>query len=1022
MTVCFRVLFLCGLVVSTNQIAIGEQATEPVSFVHQVRPVLSDKCFACHGPDEQTREADLRFDLVDAAIEAGSIVPGKPEESELMRRILSDDPDERMPPEEFHKELSNDEIETIRRWISEGAHHEQHWSYRPLVRPKVPAIKHNRNRNVIDAFILSRLEKTNLDFSPQADKTTVIRRLYFDLLGVPPTYEEVQRFVTDESELAWQQTVDRVLRDERFGERMAVFWLDLVRYADTIGYHSDTHMQVSAYRDYVIDSFNQNMPFDQFTIEQLAGDLLPEPTIDQRIASGYNRLLQTTEEGGAQAKEYITIYAADRVRNVSGVWMGQTVGCAQCHDHKYDPITTKDFYSMAAFFADIKETAVGKQNPNMTVVRPDDQKRIDALESQIAELQIDRVLENDPVIVQRLAKGQQDWETETLTALSAVESIWKVPEESQVASTGGIELKKQEDGSYLSTAANPETGTYTFETDVTGKLAAIRLETFPDASFPRKEGFSRGNGNFVLSKISIFVDDKPVKIASAAAGFEQREHPITDALDDNDQSGWAVEGHTKTAKRRMALFRFESPLSFESEAGRLRIELRHHSPHKQHLIGRFRISLSDQESVQIPAASPIPDAVIALIKSPADQRTDEQHKQLADHYRGNSPELADARKQLADTTKQLDDFRKSLRTMLVSESLREPRMTRILPRGNWLDDSGDVVQPAVPEFLPHQPISDRRANRLDLANWLVADDNPLTARTFVNRLWKMFYGRGLARNLDDLGGQGEAPTHPELLDWLSVEFRESGWDIKAMVRLMVTSGAYAQVSTASETGLAADPSNRSFARQTPWRVEAEFVRDTALSLSGLLVGDSTGGYSVKPYQPAGYWQHLNFPVRKWQADQGEKLYRRSLYTFWCRTFPHPSMIAFDAPSREECTAERARSNIPQQALVLLNDPIFVEAARVFAERIMRAEEGIDQRIRWAFREAVSRDPEREELELLRKLFEDQHHRYSESAEDAKQLLSVGAAAVATDVDPIELAAWTQVGRTIINAYETTSRF
>ncbi len=454
----------------------------------------------------------------------------------------------------------------------------------------------------------------------------------------------------------------------------------------------------------------------------------------------------------------------------------------------------------------------------------------------------------------------------------------------------------------------------------------------------------------------------------------------------------------------------------------MRIELRHHSPYKQHLIGRFRIDLSDQESVQIPFALSIPKPVLDALKLADDQRSKEQQQRITDYYRGIAPELADTKQQLADVTKQLDDYRKSLRTMLVSESLPEPRMTRILPRGNWLDDSGDVVEPAVPEFLPHQPITDRRANRLDLARWLVAEDNPLTARTFINRLWKLYFGQGLSRNLDDLGGQGEAPTHPELLDWLSVEFRESGWDIKAMIRLLLTSETYAQVSTNNETIQVADPGNRNFARQGTWRVEAEFVRDTALSLSGLLAKESIGGHSVKPYQPAGYWQHLNFPTRIWTADRGNKLYRRSLYTFWCRTFPHPSMIAFDAPSREECTAERARSNIPQQALVLLNDPIFVEASRVFAQRIIGAERGVEPRIRWAFREAVSRDPSPEEIALLRKLFDDQFRRYTASAEDAKQLLSVGEAAVAGELDPIELAAWTQVSRAIINAYETTSRF
>ncbi len=562
----FRIFLSLGILLAGAASSSGTQPADSdrVSYAGQIRPLLSDKCFACHGPDEKTREADLRLDLIATAIDAEIIVPGKPDESELMRRILSQDPDERMPPEEIHKEFSKDEIETIRLWISEGAHHEQHWSYRPLVRPQPPEISDNRIRNPIDAFILNRLHKQNLDLSPRADRRTLIRRLYFDLLGVSPTYAEVQSLLADESDQAFRKAVDRLLRDPRFGERMAVYWLDLVRYADTIGYHSDNHMEVSAYRDYVIDAFNANMPFDQFTIEQLAGDLLPEPTTSQRVASGYNRLLQTTEEGGAQAKEYIAIYAADRVRNVSGVWMGQTVGCAQCHDHKYDPITTKDFYSLAAFFADIKETAVGKQTPNLTVVGPEDQSKIEKLEKRIAELQIDRVLANDSELAKQTTAGQQAWEAKTLASINARELIWKSPKDASVTASGGVELKQQNDGSFLSTGANPDTGTYTFESAVTEPLAAIRLQVFPDPSFPRPEGFSRSNGNFVLSKISLFLDDKPIKIASASADFEQKSHPIAHSLDEDDETGWAVEGHTKSADQRTALFRLETPQTFDA--------------------------------------------------------------------------------------------------------------------------------------------------------------------------------------------------------------------------------------------------------------------------------------------------------------------------------------------------------------------------------------------------------------------------------------------------------------------------
>ena len=834
-----EIALACCLAVSMACHVTSTWAAPPVSFDRDIRPILSDKCFACHGPDEHAREADLRLDLRDEAVDHGSLIPGDAE-SELLQRIVSEDEDLRMPPPHTQKEISAEEAELIRRWITDGAEYETHWAYRPLARPTVPVVTHERNAGVIDAFLLKDLGDQQLDFSPRADRVTLIRRLYLDLLGVPPTSHEVEAFASDSAPSAWEDLVDRMLKDPRFGERMAVYWLDLVRYADTIGYHSDTYMEVSAYRDYVINSLNDNKPFDQFTVEQLAGDLLPQPTQTQLIASGYNRLLQTTEEGGAQAKEYEAIYAADRVRNVAGVWMGATVGCAQCHDHKYDPITTRDFYSLAAFFSDIKENSVGKRQPNLKLYTDQDKQQIAELETKIAALRLPALLDANPQLAEELAAGQQRWEAQAITAA------------------------------------------------------------------------------------------------------------------DSDES------------------------------------------------------LSDE--------------LRAALRTAAAERTAEQQQLLAEHYRDTASELVPWKKKLADAEKELQDYEAGIRTMLVTETLDQPRLTRILPRGNWLDESGEVVQPAVPQFLSHSNPDNRRATRLDLAKWLVADDNPLTSRTFVNRLWKLFFGRGLSRNLDDLGGQGQPPTHPQLLDWLAVEFRSSGWDIKHMVRLLVTSEAYAQSSAAAGELRAADPQNRWFARQGRWRLDAEFVRDNLLQVSGLLSDHQVGGRSVKPYQPAGYWQHLNFPKREWQADHGDRLYRRSLYTFWCRTFLHPSMLAFDATSREECTAERAKSNIPQQALVLLNDPAFLEASRVFAGRILEADGDEESKIRWAMREAVSRAPVDDEVTLLVALYRDQLARYRSAPDDAKALLSVGAAENQHADRAAELAAWTQVARAIFNLYETTSRY
>ncbi len=994
-------------------------ADNEIDFAQQIRPILSDKCFACHGPDEKTREADLRLDVRENAIELNAFVPGKPDESELVRRILSTDEDERMPPPQAHKQLSKQEIDLLRRWVAEGATYQQHWSYRPLVRPAVEKVEHPDSKGAIDSLILAKLNRRGLTLAAPADRATLCRRLYLDLLGVPPTQLELDQFLADESADAWDKLVTKLLDDHRFGERMAVYWLDLVRYADTIGYHSDNFMEVSAYRDYVIGAFNDNKPFDQFTIEQLAGDLLPEPTKEQLVASGYNRLLQTTEEGGAQAKEYITIYAADRVRNVSGVWLGQTLGCAQCHDHKYDPLTTRDFYSMAAFFADINEKPVGKRSPNLKLPTDEEQARIESLKAKIEALKLPDLLEHDQQLAERVRNGQQKWEQQAIANFD--KSIWQTPKPSDVSATGGVVLKAQDDGSFLSTAGNPDRGDYQYELKAAGTIRAIRLEIFPDDSFPRKTAFSRGNGNIVLTSFRVTSNDQPANIAAASASYQQNGWPVAHAIDNSDTTGWAVDGHQKDAGSHTAVFKLQTPIEFGDQQGTLVIQMKHQSIYPRHLIGRFRISVTDQADAGFGDGPPLPEQIVTVLRIPPADRTPGQAKQIADHYLTFAPELNESKQERSEMEKELANLEKNVQTMLVTQTLAEPRTTRILPRGNWLDDSGDVVSPAVPGYLPQQPIEGRRANRLDLAKWIMSPENPLTARTFTNRLWKMFFGRGLSQNLDDLGGQGEPPSHPELLDWLSVEFRDSGWDVKHMVKLLVTSRAYQQSSVTTPELRLKDPDNRWYARQGRWRIEAEFIRDTALQLAGLLVTEKVGGRSVKPYQPAGYWQHLNFPVRKWQAGSGDELYRRGLYTFWCRTFLHPSMLAFDATSREECTAQRARSNIPQQALVLLNDPMFVEAARVFAERIMAAAETPDEKIRWAFREAVSRYPTQQEHALLAKLFQSQRERYQPASEDAQALLGVGQAPKPETVDIAELAAWTQVARGIINAYETTSR-
>lgn len=750
-------------------------ATEPVDFNRDVRPLLSDRCFSCHGPDEEHREADLRLDRAEELLKdrdgSPAVVPGDADNSMLLQRVLSDDPDLRMPPVDSGKSMKPAEIDILRRWITDGATMTDHWAFVPPQRHPVPSVEQDDwLANWIDAFILARLEAEGLTPSPSADAVTLMRRLHFDLTGLPPSPDTVAQFISDASENAYEEVVDRLLKSDSSAEQLAVYWLDLVRYADTVGYHGDQDQAISPYRDWVIDAFASNMPFDQFTREQLAGDLLPDSTIDQKIASGYNRLLQTSHEGGVQPKEYLAIYAADRIRNLSVVWMGATIGCAQCHDHKYDPYTSHDFYSLAAFFADLDED----------------------------------------------------------------------------------------------------------------------------------QHFYDGNNSL------------PTKRAPELTVLSYRE----------------------------------------------------------------RKRLADLQS--------------QLLSS-----TDDENRKLLNVS--------------------IEQLEKSARRTMISVA-KEPRTIRVLPRGNWLDDSGDIVEPAIPSFLGDiSTTPGNRLTRLDLANWLTdvkSGNGLLTARVFANRLWYLLFGNGLSVSLDDFGGQGSPPDHPKLLDRLALEFTDSGWDVKHVLKQLVMSRTYRQSSDWIAPLHVADPENRLLARQSSIRLSAEMIRDNALQVSGLLVRD-VGGPSVRPYQPVGYYRHLNFPKRTYSHDEDDRQWRRGLYVHWQRQFLHPMLKAFDAPSREECTVQRPQSNTPIAALTLMNDPTFVEAARAFAVRIMSETEttNASDRLVFAFREALSRGPDEQEVSLLTDLLD---HAESAAAKG-------GAIVEQSEIDQTELAVWTMVARTILNLHELITR-
>lgn len=1009
-------------------VAIGSLVSQPgsvaadtprkISFSRDVKPILAGRCFACHGPDDAERQADLRLDERQSAVDSLALVPGKPAESELYNRITSTDPELMMPPAGSKKPaLSQDELDTIRRWIEQGAEYDAHWAYQKPQRPAVPAAPADWAANPIDNFLLAAMTEQGLKPSPEADKRTLLRRLSFDVIGLPPTPAEIAAFEADASDEAYARQVERLLASKHFGERMAIFWLDAVRYADTAGYHSDNARDVWPFRDYVIASFNNNKPFDQFTREHLAGDLLPGATTEQRIASGYNKLLQTTEEGGAQPKEYTAKYQADRVRNTAVIWLASTMGCCECHTHKFDPFTIKDFYSFAAFFADVQERAVGRQDQTK-VPTAEQEAELAKLDARLTELKA-RYEASTPELEAALTA----WEAQTKEELSSATSVWQIARPEKAESSGKATLEVQDDLSVLASGKNPAKDNYTVTLPVPeGKLTGIRLEALTDKSLS-KGSLSRANGNFVLTEVKaelVAADGAktPLKIAAAEADFSQASWPVAAAIDGKNNTGWAVDGHNQAANR-LAMFVFDEPAGVAPGA-KLVVRLQHQSTHAQHNIGKFRLSTTSAETPTL-TGSRFPADVVLALGVEANERSEAQRKTLTDYYRTIAPSLQPLRDEIAGVEEQRTALVNSFPSTLVTTAVT-PRTVRILPRGNWLDDSGEEVLPAVPEFLGKLNSGDQRLTRLDLAEWMVSRDNPLTARVFINRLWKLAFGRGIVKTTEDFGMQGEMPSHPELLDWLAVEFMESGWDVKHMYRLMLLSRAYRQQSTPSAEQNEKDPTNSYLARQNRFRLDAEMVRDNALAVSKLLV-TKIGGPSVKPYQPRGYWQYLNFPKREWENDKGESQYRRGLYTFWQRTFLHPSLLAFDAPSREECVVDRPRSNTPQQALVLLNDPTYVEAARALAIRILQ-DGGADtpSRIEFAFREVLGRQAREDEASLLAALYEKHLQQYQADGEAARHLQTTGDLQAPETLDPAQLAAWTSISRVLLNLHETITRY
>ncbi len=1033
---------------------------ERIDFNRDVRQILSNTCLKCHGPDAKGNPSGLRLDQPEFAHaphrdKSGrvttALVPGKPAASEVWRRITSSDPATVMPPREALHQLSATDKAIFQRWIEQGAGYQPHWAYRPPVRVEPPRPRPSPGStgvvtHPVDRFLSAALDQQGLGFAPAADRRTLLRRLSLDLTGLPPTPDEVEAFVRDTRPGAYDAQVDRLLGSPHYGERMAVPWLDLVRFADSTGLHGDQLLNNFPYRDYVIDSFNRNKPFDQFTIEQIAGDLLPQATVEQQIATGFNRLNMVTREGGAQVKEYLAKYASDRVRTVSTAWLGSTLACAECHDHKYDPFTIRDFYSFAAYFADVKQWGVYRHfvytpEPELSV-HTDDYPFPPEIEVESPFLQQREARLRAAAEAAHRAGGAallstaggtakvKTWARAVQAVLSAHPEGWVIAPAERIDSSNGVVAASLPDGSVR--LQNPEgfaEARYKLPSSrhelllvspVNVPISTVRFEVLPDES----------HGGYVtrdqreLFEVSVMLSvrragqpaEEKIEPAEAFAECETETYfngrPRVSLLD-----GWR-SSRTLARTAQAMVFQLRQPLVLGPGdrllATVLTAPVNFHQRAFLGEVGRIRFSVSPLAAL-LPGAKVTGDdraAFAAVDPTPA------VAGRLATlHYRAvHAFDQPGERERL----RHILECRGGRAATMVTVATT-PLTTRVLARGNWQDESGEVVSPAPPRFLSGgtAPSGAGRETRLDLARWLVSPSNPLTARTFVNRIWRQLFGTGLSAAVEDLGMQGEYPSHPELLDWLAVEFRERGWDIKQLIRLLVTSQAYQQSSRERPELRDVDPRNRLLARQSARRLEAEFVRDYALAVSGLLTRD-LGGPSASPYQPPGYYEQLNFPLRDYLADRDEQQYRRGLYSHWQRTFLHPMLANFDAPSREECVASRNDSITPQQALTLLNDPTFVEAARVLAESLLRlpAEERLDA----GFLRVLARPPESRERTSLEAFLTQQRAAFHERPEDARALTSVGFKPVPEAVDRVELAAWTAVARALLNLNETIVRY
>jgi hypothetical protein len=987
---------------------------ENEDFNRDIRPILAENCFRCHGFDPAGRKGGLRLDDRDGAtgkLKSGdvAIVPGKPDSSELVKRITATDDDDLMPPPATGKKLKPEQIQALRRWVAEGAVYAKHWSFQLPVKAPLPAVKlTDWPRNAIDYFVLARLEREGLSPSPEADKRALARRLALDITGLPPGPDELDAFLQDPSPDAYERLVDRLLASPAYGEHWGRRWLDLARYADTKGYEKDVRRTIWPYRDWVIDAFNADMPYDQFTREQIAGDLLPNPTTQQLIATGFHRNTLTNEEGGVDAEEYRVIAVKDRVDTTVQVWMGLTMGCAKCHTHKYDPISQRDYYQFYAFFNQTADANRGNDSPTIPVPTAGESERLATLNAEIAE--ITRQIQ----AATGLEAAQAQWEKQAQHAAE-----WIVARPSAMTSAGGSTLVLQPDGAVLAEGPGPATETYTVTfTPAVPRLTGVRLDVLPDPANPKGGvGRSRNDGNFVLTGVTLVArspdgHQTPIPLSKAIADFAQKKYPIEHVLKNPDprHHGWAVS--PKLTEPHTAVFSTDGPVDVPPGT-ELTLTLDHQFEYSYpgFSIGKFRISVTDGEG---PSLESIPPAVLNVLKRPAAGRTKSELNEVRAYFAANAPQNKPLRDELEKRKAELTVIGSAQTPVMRELPPDKRRQTRMMIRGNFLDP-GDPVGPAVlSEFHPLP--ADAPKDRLGVAQWLCSADNPLTARVAVNRLWAGAFGAGIVETQEDFGTQGSPPSHQELLDWLAVDFRDGGWSLKRALKTIVLSATYRQSSRVTPELADRDGPNRLLARGARFRLDAEVIRDQALAVSGLL-SRKMHGPSVMPYQPPGLWKST-YSQDRWVTSTGEDQFRRGIYTFIKRTTPYPSMVTFDGPSRETCTLRRSRTNTPLQALVTLNDPVFVQCAQALARRMAGSSDSSPQaQIALGVRSALLREPLPGETQVLVRLYQQRLQAACQDPGAAEKLATDPLGPLPPGDDPAKLAALTSVANVILNTDE-----